>query len=37
MSNEVRCPHCKKLIVEYLRGTARFTCPRCRETVTVNR
>lgn len=39
MKNEVRCPHCKRLIVEDLVGMIEFTCPdpRCKKKVIIDR
>lgn len=32
---EVRCPHCKKKLLEALTGTAVVFCRHCKHTVTI--
>lgn len=35
MNDGIRCPHCKKKLLESLRGTATILCRHCKHTVTL--
>lgn len=36
MSDGIRCPHCKKKLLETLNGMATVYCRHCKHTVTLN-